>query len=78
MLAAAVALTLPAQAFACTSCYGQTDSPLAQGMNWGIMVLLGVIASVLAGIVTFFVHVGRKSAALDSSGEVENQIGKQQ
>jgi len=49
-------------ALACAVCYGASDSPLAQGMNWGILTLLGVIGSVLAGVVVFFVHVGRQSA----------------
>lgn len=77
-LAAATALLLPVQAFACATCYGQSDSPLAQGMNWGIMTLLGVIFSVLTGIVAFFVHVGRKSSALNSSAAGENQTAKNQ
>lgn len=46
---------------ACSVCYGQSDSPMAQGMNWGILSLLGVVAGVLAGISLFFVHVGRRS-----------------
>ena len=56
-------------AFACATCYGASDSAMAQGMNWGIATLLGVIGSVLFGVVAFFVHVGRKSARL-SAGEV--------
>jgi len=55
-----------ASALACATCYGASDSPLAQGMNWGIVTLLGVIGSVLAGIVAFFVHVGVKSAKLNA------------
>mgnify|MGYP001769585569 CR=1 FL=1 len=35
---------------------------MAQGMNWGIFTLLGVIMSVLAFVVAFFVHIGRTSA----------------
>ena len=54
----------PEAAFACATCYGASDSPMAQGMNWGIMTLLLVIFSVLTGVAAFFVHVGRKSAAL--------------
>jgi hypothetical protein len=50
---------------ACTACYGQSDSPLAQGMNWGILCLLGVIAGVLSGIVVFFVHAVKRSAAVE-------------
>ena len=35
---------------ACTACYGQSDSPMAAGMNWGIMSLLVVVGSVLGGV----------------------------
>ena len=75
-IAAAVTLTLPGRAFACAVCYGQSDSPMAQGMNWGIMALLGVIMSVLCGIVVFFVHVGRRSAAQDNEPQpAESKTG---
>ena len=57
--------------FACAACYGQSDSPLAKGMNWAIFFLLAVIAGVLSGVVVFFVHVGRKSADLDRNGTPE-------
>lgn len=53
-------------ALACATCYGASDSPLAQGMNWGIATLLGVIGAVLTGVVAFFVHVGVKSAKLNA------------
>jgi hypothetical protein len=51
--------------FACAACYGQSDSPLASGLNWGIFFLMGVIGTVLSGVVVFFVHVGKNSAGLD-------------
>lgn len=76
--ALAVLLARPDSIFACAACYGQSDSPLAQGMNWGIMTLLGVIVSVLGGIVVFFVHVGRKSASLQNGEAGENQTDKKQ
>ena len=50
-------------ALACAACYGQSDSPLAQGMNWGIVSLLAVVGCVLSGVAAFFVHIGRKSIA---------------
>jgi len=56
----------PGAALACAACYGQSDSPLALGMNWGIFSLLGVIACVLGGITSFFVYLGRKSSATTS------------
>ncbi|MEK7707289.1 MAG: hypothetical protein AAB380_04770 [Verrucomicrobiota bacterium] len=59
---------------ACATCYGASDSPMAQGMNWGIMTLLGVIGSVLSGVVAFFIHVGRKSAKLNAGAS--NQTDK--
>ena len=54
-------------AVACATCYGASDSPLAQGMNWGIATLLGVIGAVMAGLVAFFVHVGLRSAKVNRS-----------
>ena len=48
---------------ACATCFGRTDSRLAEGMNMGILALLAVIGSVLAGIVSFFVYVAKRSAA---------------
>lgn len=59
----AVALLQPQSLRACATCYGASDSPLAQGMNWGIAALLVVVGGVLAGISLFFVHVSRRSAA---------------
>jgi hypothetical protein len=46
---------------ACSACYGQSDSPLANGMNWGIMTLLAVVLCVLTGITTFFVYIAKRS-----------------
>jgi hypothetical protein len=62
---AALVLCAPQSVLACATCYGASDSPMAQGMNWGIATLLVVILSVLGGVVGFFVHVGFKSAALN-------------
>ena len=62
----ALAIAAQSSALACATCYGASDSPLAQGMNWGIATLLGVIGSVLFGVVAFFVHVGRNSARLNA------------
>lgn len=54
---AALAFSAPAQLFACAACYGKSDSPLASGMNWGILTLLGVTVTVLASIATFFAFI---------------------
>ena len=48
---------------ACTAYFGQSDSPLAKGMNWGIFSLLGVVVMVLGSVASFFVFLGKKAAA---------------
>ena len=63
MLAALAAAGMPSRLFACAACFGRTDSPLAVGMNWGILTLLGVVLTVLSGILVFFVHIIRKEEA---------------
>ncbi len=62
-IALALAVLAPPPLFACAACYGQSDSPLAQGMNWGIFTLMGFIVSVLTGIALFFAHIVRKEEA---------------
>jgi heme/copper-type cytochrome/quinol oxidase subunit 3 len=60
-------------AFACATCYGASDSPLAQGMNWGIFTLLGFIGAVLFGIVVFFIHMVRNAARLERASQTQSQ-----
>ena len=50
-------------AAACPVCVGVSDSPLASGMNAGVLVLLGVTTMVLGGILV----VGRRVARLDEA-----------
>jgi len=49
---------------ACAACYGQSDSAMVRGMNWGIVSLLVIVVCVLGGVAAFFVHVARRSAAV--------------
>lgn len=53
---------------ACATCVGATDSALAEGMNFGILTLLVVIVSVLAGVASFFVYLARRSGSLPEAG----------
>jgi hypothetical protein len=55
----------PAPLLACAACTGKSDGALAQGMNWGIVTLLGFILSVLSCFIVFFVHVARRSTPDD-------------
>jgi hypothetical protein len=69
-LVVALALLLPVRIFECAACYGGTvDSPLTEGMNWGIFTLLGVVITVLATILVFFVHIIRKGEAMAAKME---------
>lgn len=62
------ALMLVPQALkACATCYGASDAPMAQGMNWGIMTLLAVIGLVLGSIASFFVFIGWRTLRMSSS-----------
>jgi len=56
------------QMFACPACgSGNADmpsSPLTDGMNLGILTMLGVLVTVLASAATFFFFMMRKEALL--------------
>ncbi|HAV62953.1 MAG TPA: hypothetical protein DCY13_11380 [Verrucomicrobiales bacterium] len=54
-------------AHACATCFGKSDSKLAEGMNWGIFTLLAVVFLVLAGISAFFIFIAWRSASRKSS-----------
>jgi hypothetical protein len=41
-------------------------------MNWGIVTLLGVVLTVLSGVLVFFVHVIRKEEAASNDTPPEN------
>jgi heme/copper-type cytochrome/quinol oxidase subunit 2 len=68
----ALAAFAPSPLFACATCFGKSDAPMAEGMNWGIFTLLGVIVAVLATIASFFVYLIRKEAAQTAKTAVEN------
>jgi hypothetical protein len=58
---------VPSSLQACAACYGRSDSALADGMNWGIFTLLGVVLTVLTCILVFFVHIVRKEEKANSN-----------
>jgi hypothetical protein len=58
-----LSLVAPRAALACPVCFGQNDSPLASGMNLGIIVMLGVTLGVLAAFASFMIHLMRRARA---------------
>ncbi len=71
ILAGAMAAFSPSSVFACAACYGRSDDPLAHGMNWGILSLLGVVVFMLSSIATFFFFLIRRGAAMQAEMEAE-------
>ena len=66
----------PASLFACAACYGASDSPMAKGMNWGILSLLGVVVVVLGSFASFFVFLGKKAAAAAHEEQLADSTAK--
>ena len=60
---AAALLAVPRTALACPVCFGQSDSPMANAMNLGILALLGFIVAILGGFATFMLYLGRRERA---------------
>ncbi len=60
-LAFAALLFTHQNAAACATCYGESDAPMAEGMNAGIMVLLIIITGMLSGLGAFFIFLVRRS-----------------
>jgi hypothetical protein len=61
-LVVTVALVLaPRAALACPVCFGQSDSPLAKGVNMGVLFLLGTITAVLIGFASFMIYLARRA-----------------
>jgi uncharacterized membrane protein len=56
-------LAVPRVALACPVCFGQSDSPMAQGVNMGMYFLLAVIGSVLVAFASFFIYLARRARA---------------
>jgi hypothetical protein len=63
-------------AHACPVCVGVSDSPLAAGMNAGVLVLLGVTTVVLGGIFFAGRRIARASGGTHLSAQRPAPIGE--
>jgi heme/copper-type cytochrome/quinol oxidase subunit 2 len=57
-------LASPTSVLGCAACFGKSDSPMAYGMNAGIMTLLVFIGTLLGLVTSFFVFIARRAARL--------------
>jgi hypothetical protein len=60
-IATTALVAVPRAAIACPVCFGQSDSPLAQGVNMGVLFLLGTITAVLIGFASFMIYLARRA-----------------
>lgn len=68
----ALALFAPVRLVACAACYGaQIDDRMADGMNWAILTLGVIIATVLGAFLAFLIRVIRKSEALEAAAQAK-------
>ncbi len=73
-------VALPRAVFACPVCFGQSDSPLANATNLGIIAMLVVVAAVLSAFAAFIVHLNRRArlvaqAAADGTARAQTPYG---
>jgi hypothetical protein len=68
-LAALLLVLAPGVALACPVCFGQSDSPMALGINYGIYLMLGVIVFLWVAFASFFIYLKRR-ASLVEAGEL--------
>ena len=76
----ALVVALPRIALACPVCFGENDSPIAQAMNSGILLMLGVVAAMLTAFASFFIYLirrGRQVAAQEQA-DLRSQEGTAQ
>ncbi len=66
-LAALVVLT--PSGWGCAACFGKSDSPLAKGLNMGILSLLVVVLGVVGGIIGCGIYFARRAAAFNRAAE---------
>ncbi len=63
-------LTIAQPALACSVCFGDPNSQMAQGVQAGVLVLLGVVGVVLTGLASLLLFWMRRAAHLEEVEEV--------
>jgi hypothetical protein len=70
-LGIAIVAFSPRVAFACPVCFGENDSPLALGINYGILAMLGIIVGLWVAFGSFFLYLRRRARMVESGGPVK-------
>ena len=65
---------IPVRVSACAACFGQSDSPMAKGMNMGIFSLLFVVVFVLGGIAAFFIYLAKRSVTVAAANRLSQSL----
>ena len=67
-MAAALAASAPGKLLACATCFSaNVDDRMTSGVNWAILTLGVVVTTVLGAFLTFFIHLMRKSEAVEAA-----------
>jgi hypothetical protein len=69
MILAVVALA-PTKMLACAACYANgaaINDPMTAGMNWAILTLGVVVATVLGTFMAYFIYIIRKGEAMEAA-----------
>lgn len=61
VMASGLSMAVAHQAFGCATCFGKTDSAMAEGMNAGIFVLLAFVLLFWIAFGSFFVFIVRRA-----------------
>lgn len=61
LTAAGLVLAAPRTGWACQVCFGDPNSSMSIGASWGILLLLGITAGVLAAFASFFLYLLKRS-----------------
>ena len=66
VVVASALILAPRVAFACPVCFGESDSPLALGINYGILAMLGIIGGLWIAFGSFFIYLRRRARLADT------------
>ena len=64
LLTGLAVLLLGQPALACSVCFGDPNSQMTQGVQAGVLVLLGVIGTVLLGLASLLIFWARRAARM--------------